>query len=68
MQGLAKDPIHQDSKKIPHQPETEWVGEIQKFTSPALSPEETGPRVRLGRPRGINSQSSDQKQRPSKSE
>ena len=35
-----------------HQSETEWHGELQKFSGPALSPSDPSlePRVRKGRP------------------
>jgi hypothetical protein len=41
-----------NSNRPPHQPETEFAGEVQEFSGPALSPMDPTlePRVRKGRP------------------
>jgi len=38
-----------------HQPETEFLGELQVFSGPALAPDDPSlePRVRTGRPAGL---------------
>ena len=44
--------MNADSKKPPHQPDTEFTGELQEFTVQALQPDDPllEPRVRRGRP------------------
>ena len=44
--------MNADSQKPPHQPETEFTGELQEFTVEALAPDDArlGPRLRTGRP------------------
>ena len=52
-----------------HQPETEFHGEIQVFTCPALSPDDPSlePRVRRGRPGEKDKQNdADRKDSPTK--
>jgi hypothetical protein len=44
--------MNNNSSNPLHQPETEWQGEIQQFSGPALAPDHPSlePRVRRGRP------------------
>jgi hypothetical protein len=44
--------MNADSKRPMHQPETEFIGSFQEFTSEALAPDDARlePRVRKGRP------------------
>jgi hypothetical protein len=48
-----------------HQPETEFTGELQEFTGPALSPDDPSlePRVRKGRPGESKAEETEDKQR-----
>ena len=47
--------------KPPQQQETEWHGELQQFSGPALSPDDPSlePRVREGRPKAPPGQASE---------
>jgi hypothetical protein len=46
--------------KPPQQQETEWHGELQRFSGPALAPDDPNlePRVRQGRPKAAPTQAS----------
>jgi hypothetical protein len=46
-----------------HQPETEFIGDIQVFSGPALSPDDPSlePRERKGRPRDAETRSAAEK-------
>jgi hypothetical protein len=51
-----------------HQPETEFDGEVQTFTGPALPPDDPNlePRVRKGRPGQDERSKADKKNTPAK--
>ena len=48
--------MHPDTANPLHQPETEFDGELQEFSGPALAPDDPSlePRVRRGRPADRN--------------
>ena len=57
-----------DLKRPPHQPDTEFTGDLQVFSGQALSPDDPSlePRVRKGRPADQKPRDSGEKEGPQK--